>query len=133
MTLIFNRDRYGELLARYQPKPIKTEAENEEALALVEELMHREAQTPEEDALYELLIVLTEKFEREYYFPGQFSTPDSLLRFLMEQRGIARADLVGIFGSEEVVSEIVNGKRAIEPKRAKILGEFFHVDPSLFL
>ncbi len=39
-------------------KIIKTEEENEKALAIVEELMHRSNRTPEEDELYELLITL---------------------------------------------------------------------------
>ncbi|WP_199313911.1 transcriptional regulator [Planktothrix sp. FACHB-1365] len=67
MTLTFNPDKYKELLSQYQPKIIRTEAENEKALAIVEELMHRPDRTPEEDELYELLIVLIERFEQEYY------------------------------------------------------------------
>ena len=56
MTLTFNPDKYKELPSQYQPKTIRTEAENEKALAIVEELMHRRDRTPEEDELYELLI-----------------------------------------------------------------------------
>ncbi len=41
MTLTFNPEKYKELLARHLPKVIKTESENEKALAIVEELMHR--------------------------------------------------------------------------------------------
>jgi HTH-type transcriptional regulator / antitoxin HigA len=40
MTLTFNRERYKDLLSEYQPKLIKTEVENEQALAMVEKLMH---------------------------------------------------------------------------------------------
>lgn len=66
MTLTFNPEKYKELLARHLPKVIKTEAENEKALAIVEELMHRQQRTPEEDELYELLIFLIENFERSF-------------------------------------------------------------------
>jgi hypothetical protein len=66
MTLTFNPDKYKELLSQYQPKIIRNEADNEKALAMVEELMHRRDRTPEEDELYELLIALIEKFEQEY-------------------------------------------------------------------
>ncbi len=38
MTLTFSPDKYGLLLAQYQPKPITTEAENENAIALAQEL-----------------------------------------------------------------------------------------------
>ena len=60
MTLTFNPDKYKELLTVYLPKVIKTEAENEQALAIVEDLMHRK-RSPEENELYQLLITLIEK------------------------------------------------------------------------
>ena len=41
MTLTFNPEKYKELLTAYLPKIIKTEAENEQALVIVEDLMHR--------------------------------------------------------------------------------------------
>jgi len=132
MTLTFNPDKYKELLSLYQPKIIRNEADNEKALAMVEELMHRGDRTPEEDELYELLIVLIEKFEQECYAPGTTATPRSILLFLMEQRELQPADLVPVMGSEKRVSEVVNGDRDIGKELAFILGSFFHVEPSLF-
>ena len=67
MTLTFNAEKYKELLFNYQPKIIRTEVENEKALVIVEELMHKKDRTIEEEELYELLITLIEKFEQEYY------------------------------------------------------------------
>ncbi len=132
MTLTFNPDKYKELLSLYQPKIIRNEADNENALAIVEELMHQRDRTPEEDELYELLIALIEKFEQEFYSPGTTATPNSILLFLMEQRELQPADLVGVMGSEEKVYEVVNGERDIGEELALILGSFFHVEPSLF-
>lgn len=133
MTLTFNSDKYQELLSQYQPKLIRNEEENQKALAIVEKLMHRSNRSPEEDELYELLIILIEKFEQEYYSPGKGSEPHSMLLFLMEQRDIKQADLVGIIGSKEVVLEVVSGQREITKAEAKALGEFLRVDPSLFI
>jgi HTH-type transcriptional regulator / antitoxin HigA len=133
MTLILNREKYQELLVKYQPKIIRSEAENENALAVVEMLMHRENRSPEEDELYDLLITLIEKFEREYYSPGDNSHPRSMLLFLMEQKDIKQLDLVGIIGSKGIVSEVVNGKREISKAQAKALGDFFQVDPGVFI
>ena len=95
--------------------------------------MHRPNRSREENELYELLIALIEKFEREYYAPGASSTPHSMLLFLMEQQAIAESDLVGVIGSVEVVSELVSGKRNISKAQAKALGDFFHVDAGLFI
>lgn len=133
MTLTFNPDKYRKLLSQYQPKLIRTEAENEKALAIVEELMHRPNRSPEEDELYELLIILIEKFEQEYYSPSKASSPHSILLFLMEQRDIKPSDLLDVIGSKEIVSAVVNGTGEISKAQAKALGDFFRVDPSLFI
>ncbi|MBW4579940.1 MAG: transcriptional regulator [Tildeniella nuda ZEHNDER 1965/U140] len=133
MTLTFNPNRYGELLSQYQPKLIRTEAENETALAIVEALVHRPDRSPEENELFALLITLIEKFEQEHYLPGADSTPRSRLLFLMEQRQLEQADLSGLLGSEEAIAAILTGDREMSTFQAKALGAFFHVDPGLFI
>jgi len=50
----------------------------------------------------------------------------------MEACGLKQLDLVGIIGSEGVVSEIFNGKKSISKFQAKALGDFFSVSPTLF-
>jgi len=131
MTLTFNPEKYKELLTAYLPKIIKTEAENEQALAIVEDLMHRK-RSPEEDELYQLLITLIEKFEQEYYEINQQNNPQSMLLFLLEQSDKSKVDLEVVFGSESVVDNILNGKQKITLELAQKLGEFFHVEASLF-
>jgi HTH-type transcriptional regulator / antitoxin HigA len=59
--------------------------------------------------------------------------PHELLQHSMESNGTSQADLVGLIGSREVVSEVVNGKRAISKSQAKALSEFFNVSPGLFI
>ncbi|MBD2571395.1 helix-turn-helix domain-containing protein [Anabaena lutea] len=132
MTLTFNPERYKELLTAYLPKLIKTEAENEQALAIVEDLMHRE-RTPEENELYQLLITLIEKFEQEYYQINQQNNPQSMLLFLLEESDESKADLQAVLGSEILVDDILNGNSKINPKLAQKLGDFFHVEASLFV
>ena len=130
MTRTINRESYAKLLAKYQPKVNETEEENEAAIALAEELEHRD-RTPEEDAFLDLLVTLIEKFEDEHY-QLHGSTPQSILQHLMEARDIRQEDLIGVIGSRDVVSEVVNGKRGISIQ-AKALGEFFHVSDELFI
>ena len=50
----------------------------------------------------------------------------------MSQRGLKQKDLVSVFGSQGIASEVLNGKRDISKAIAKALGEFFHVSPALF-
>ena len=132
MTLTFNPEVYKELLSRHLPKAIKTEEENEKALAVVEELMHRNNRTPEEDELYELLIFLIEKFERSFY-PQEATTPHSMLLFLMEEQGVNKKDITRVLSSYKIASNLVKGKQKINQEQAKLLGDLFHVNPSLFM
>jgi HTH-type transcriptional regulator / antitoxin HigA len=46
MTLTFNPEKCKEILSEYQPRLIKTEAENERALAIVEQLMNLTDRSP---------------------------------------------------------------------------------------
>ena len=132
MTLTFNPETYAQLLAKYQPKVITNDTENEQAILIAEELAHRTSRTSEESALYELLITLIEKYENDTYPMGE-TTPLSTLLHLMEARGLKQADLIGVIGSSGVVSEVINGKREISKAQAKALGNLFHVDAGLFI
>ncbi|MEH2247321.1 helix-turn-helix domain-containing protein [Nostoc sp.] len=132
MTLTFNPDKYKELLTAYLPKLIKSEAENEQALGIVEDLMHRE-RTLEEDELYQLLITLIEKFEQEYYQPSQPNNPVSILLFILEESERTRDDLIAVLGTEDLLDNILNGQEKINIEQARKLGEFFHIESSLFM
>jgi HTH-type transcriptional regulator / antitoxin HigA len=132
MTLTFDLDRYKDLLCEYQPKLIKTEQENEQALVVIEQLMHLSEKTPEQNELYELLVVLVEKFEQDFYQPSQDVNPLSMLLFLMDQRDMQPSELVDIFGSQSTVNEVISGKISIDRSRAELLAELFRVDISFF-
>ena len=132
MTLTINPKIYGDLLAQYQPKNIETEEENERAIALVESLTHQSDLNPEEEQLLELLITLIEKFEAQHYPLNNLSTPLSRLTFLMEENHLRQADLIEVFGSKGIASEVLSGKRQISKSHALKLGEFFNLNPALF-
>jgi HTH-type transcriptional regulator/antitoxin HigA len=125
--------RYGRLLARKLPAVTRTEEENERLLAELKDLdLRAEQLTPEEREYSELLTVLIEAFEDGHY-ALEGSTPGSRLRSLMEEHGLRQRDLLGVFGSRGIASEVVSGKRAISKAQAKKLAELFHVPADLFL
>ncbi|MEG4287155.1 transcriptional regulator [Microcoleus sp. A006_D1] len=132
MTLTFDRANYSNLLAEVAPRAIETEEECDRLLAVAERLTFAKNRTPEEKALYKLLVTLIEVYETQNY-PIDKSEPHEILQHIMEASGTRQADLVGIIGSSGVVSEVVNGKRAISKAQAKALGNYFKVSPSLFI
>lgn len=132
MTRTFNPESYGQLLAKYQPKIIITEQENEQAIALAQDLEHRLNKSVEEEAFLELLVTLIEKFEETYYLIPQ-GTPLSMLFHLMEAQDIEPKALVGVIGSWETVLKIINGEINLSKSQAKALAELFKVDETLFI
>ncbi len=124
---------YGKLLSRARPRVIKTEAENDRALAELEALdtLGRPL-TREEEALADLLNVLVQQFEESRY-PLGHATPVEALRDFMEARDLRQRDLIPVFGASSVVSDVINGKRSISKNHARKLADFFRVPVSMFI
>ena len=124
---------YGKLLARAVPRVIKTKEENERMVAELEKLDTRgRPLTPEEENLAELMTLLVRQFEESRY-PLGHAEPLEALRVLMEDRGLRQRDLIPLFGSSSVVSDVLNGKRSISKAHARKLAESFHVPVGLFI
>ena len=51
----------------------------------------------------------------------------------MASNNLKQSDIVHIFGSKGITSEVVNGKREISKANAKALAEFFHISADAFL
>jgi len=115
------------------PVVIETEAENDRMLAEVEKLMVKgENISPEEDALLRLMATLIQDFEERFYQPEE-ATPLEILHHLMDARDLKQSDLLEVFGSKGIASEVINGKRNISKTQAKALANFFKVSADLFI
>ena len=121
---------YKELLADVLPAPIETEAQNEAALQKIEELMAHGGES--EEKLADLLTVLVEAFEAKHY-PVPKASPVKVLSHLMDAQRLKQKDMLGIFGTPSIVSEVLSGKRGLTVDHIKKLARKFHVSPVLFL
>ena len=123
---------YRALLTKFPPKVIRTEKENEAYTEVLYALDRRgTALTPAEKELAELLTLLIEDFEdKGYRLPR--TTPLDVLHFLMDQYGLKQKDLVDVFGTPSIVSEVLSGKRKLTKDHIQRLSERFHVSPELF-
>ena len=100
-------------------KPIRTEADYEQALGRIDELMGSEYGSPEGDEL-DVLVTLVESWEDEHY-PMGYPEPHEAIKFRMEQAGLRPRDLIPIIGSRAKVSEVLSGKRGITMPMARAL------------
>lgn len=122
---------YGQLLQEALPRVIETDEENERLLAVLEQLDELPSRTPEQESLAELLTMLIQQFEARYDLGS--ALPLEALRSLMEDRGLRQRDLLGVFGSSSVASDVLNGKREISKLHARRLAEYFRVPVSIFI
>jgi len=132
MSSLTASPEYSELLTKFPPKVIRTEKENEAYTKILYDLDRRtRTLTPAEKELAELLTLLIEDFEEKRYQLRR-AKPLDVLHFLMDQHGLKQKDLVDVFGTPSVVSEVLSGKRELNKVHIKRLSERFHVSPELF-
>ena len=135
MTTNYDPHTYANLLVEYLPGVIQTEEENEKALAFVGRLMKKGENnlSPEEGRLLDLLVPLIEDFEEKAYPMGDASNPAVAVRELMREHELKQTDMLDIFGSQGVVSQVLKGKREISKAHAQKLSERFRLPIDVFI
>ena len=95
-------------------RAIRTEGESNSALREIEILLDRNPRkgSGEYDRL-ELLSILVEAYEDENSDPIAGATPQELVEFMAEQKGIDRTTLAGFFGGRSRLSDFLNKKRGL--------------------
>ena len=123
---------YPTLVSKTEPRVIHDEALNEQFIGKLEELDSRWNElSPAEKQLHELLVLIIEDFESRAY-KTRSATPIEVITELMEANGLKQKDLVGVFETASVASEVLNGKRELTKEHIKRLSARFHVSPALF-
>jgi HTH-type transcriptional regulator/antitoxin HigA len=113
---------------------IENRAEFDRYVAIMEDLDRRGeagSLSPEEEALLALLEQLVKNYDDQIELPAL--PAHKLIVHLMTHKDLRQVDLLPVFGSRSVASEVLSGKR--EPSKAHIrkLAAFFRVSPELFL
>lgn len=112
-------------------KVLKTEEYYNNASIRMMEIFHAEPNTPENDEL-DLLIVLIKDYDEKHY---QLPELDALevIKYKMQEMGLKAKDLEPIIGSKGHVSAILSGKREITLKMAQKLKNYFSIPAEVFL
>lgn len=92
-------------------KPIRNEADYQEAMVLLKSLWGAAADTAERDTL-DLLVTLIDDYEN-ISDPVDLPDPIDAILFRMEQQNLTRKDLEPFLGSRGRVAEILNRKRPL--------------------
>ncbi|HVZ16363.1 MAG TPA: hypothetical protein VG897_04550 [Terriglobales bacterium] len=120
------------LLANFRaPSVIRSQAQNEHYIEVLEQLERKKKLTKEKQRLAELLTLLISDYEDKHY-QLKAAKPTEIVEELMRANGLRQKDLVDVFGTESIVSEVLSGKRELNKEHIKRLSERFHVSPAVF-
>lgn len=112
-------------------KVLKTEEDYNKASMRMMELFHSEPNSPENDEL-DLLIVLIKDYDEKHYQLPKLD-PLEVIKYKMKERGMKAKDLEPIIGSKGHISAILSGKREITLKMAQKLKNYFNIPADVFL
>ena len=122
-------DKYSLVVG--SPTPITSERQHDEYLSVLDKLASKENPTSEEEKYASVLMTLIEDHEVKHQAISEAS-PLEVLRALMDANNLRQTDLVPIFGSESIVSEVLNGKRDINKRHIENLSKRFRISPVAF-
>ncbi|MEB3180200.1 MAG: transcriptional regulator [Nostocaceae cyanobacterium] len=122
---------YIELLTSFPPRPITSEDELITTQKVIDSLIDQEELTSDEQDYSNVLGTLVHEYEEK-----STTIPDihgvELLKALIDEFGLPENDLVSIFTSESIVSEVLSKKRPLTVTQVHQLAEFFHISPAAF-
>jgi len=122
---------YAVLLSQTRPEVITGDEQHRLYVEQLEKLTGQAEVTPAEEKLIHLLTVLVEDYEARN-FPVPEAAPLAMIRHLMDAHRLRQKDLVDVFGTESIVSDVLNGKRDLTKQHIRRLSHRFHVSPSVF-
>jgi HTH-type transcriptional regulator / antitoxin HigA len=109
---------------------VDSEAELARARGLVDRLW--DSADPADLARLQAQARLIAAYEKSKWPPQRASTAD-LIRYLMDQHGLKRADMVPLLGSEGRVSELLRGKKGLSMGMVQRLRARFGIPADLLL
>ncbi len=130
--MTYNPKKYGALLGNVLPGVIDSLDEYNRIEEIFNNLF-KENRSPEEDKLFNLLANLLEDYERRTLPLLEKSSPLETLKFLIKENDLRQSDLTDVFGTQSVVSEVLNEKREITKKQAKALAQKFSLRLEAFV
>src|SRR5712692_3593089 len=123
---------YRSLVERFLPVPIHSREQLEETENAIGELLAVHQRTPAQYTFLELLSMLVSEWEDANVKIPRL-TGRELLEVLIEERGLRQKDLIPVFGTESIVSEVLSGKRQMNLHQITGLAAFFYVSAAVFL
>jgi len=125
-------DRYLELVRQFPLRPLRTDADLDHAVDVIDSLIDQESLSPPEQDYLDVLSDLVEAYEAEAV-PMRRVDDANMLRFLIDNRGSSQVEVAKQAGiAESTISEVLAGKRKLNRSQIGKLARYFHVEPGVF-
>jgi HTH-type transcriptional regulator/antitoxin HigA len=125
-------DRYFELVLRFPLRPIRSDAELDAAVGVVDSLLERGDLAPEEEDYLDVLGDLIERFESAAH-PMAPVSDAAMLRHLIEAKGATQTAVSKATGiADSTISEVLAGKRSLNRSHIGKLAQYFSVPADVF-
>jgi HTH-type transcriptional regulator/antitoxin HigA len=117
------------------PHVLRNAREYRAAVAQIDRLLDADAKRgTEAGERLEFLSVLVEAYEGSHDpLDAQRGTPQSVVAFMLEQRGMTRADLAAHMGGKGRVSEFFSGKRRLSIEQIRALRDELGIPADLLI
>ncbi len=131
-TRVDKDDKYIELVHAFPLRPIRSDADLDRAIAMIDSLIARENLDSGEQDYLDVLSDLVHKYEAEHDPIAPVSDAD-MVRFLLDSNDMTQADLAARSEiAESTISEVLAGKRKLSRRHIAAISKVFRVSPSLF-
>lgn len=127
---------YLALIEHFPLRPLRSKRDYDAAVTVLDALAVRPEGSLErgEQDYFDTLTMLVEAYDQE---PHDLDTKDcdplTMLKYLMQESGMAQADLGLLLGNRSLASLILNGHRCLSKSHIRKLADHFKVSPALFL
>jgi HTH-type transcriptional regulator / antitoxin HigA len=125
-------DKYIQLLQKFPPRTITNDQQLEATQEVIDSLLDRTELTPEESDHLNVLGTLVFDYEQKNETIADIYGVE-LLKVLIAERNLRQKDLISVFKTESIVSDILNGKRQLTIRHIQELAQFFNLSPAVFL
>ncbi|MDN4165792.1 transcriptional regulator [Cytophagales bacterium LB-30] len=112
-------------------KPIRSEADYQEALERLEVIFDAKKGTSESDEA-DILGLLIDEYEKKHY-PIEAPDPIEAIKIRMEEMQIRQVDLIAEIGGKSRVSEILNRKRKLTVEMIRNLATRLNLSAGLLI
>ena len=126
------RDPYAKLVENLPLRPLRSDAELDRAIDVIDSLISRGDLEPGEQDYLDVLTAIVERYETAEH-PMPVLPDAAMLRHLIDARGVTQSKLAAeVKIPMSTISEVLNGKRRLTRNHIAVLSKYFGVPSAVF-